>query len=299
MTTLYRYPCPDNNITCYPLDLTLPRGKWFIELWGAGTGNGAGYSSGILQVSQTLKLYVYLGGQEMPIGPQCGIGGYNGGGNASKYGLEYVPSRKVYYCRQSGGSGASDIRLIPNDLDSRIMVAGGSGGGSACNVTVNIHTGGCGGGLKGGTGTTSGTVTTHIIGYGGDQSNGGKGQHQGELGVGGAAEPSVISDCAAAGGGGYYGGGSGYDYELGAGGGGGSAYISGHKQCKPNSIRFQKPVMINGTSRMPQPQGGFDIGYIGTGVLRVTILSLACTKQLRPFASHFKLFIFLSLISVS
>ena len=284
MTTVYQYPCPDNNITCYPLDLTLHRGKWFVELWGAGTGNGAGYSSGILQISHTLKLYVYLGGQEMPIGPKCG--------------LEYIPASRTYSCRQSGGSGASDIRLIPNNLDSRIMVAGGSGGGSACNVTW-MHKGGCGGGLKGGTGTTSGSVTTHVIGYGGDQSKGGEGQNQGKSGVGGYAEPSSITECAAAGGGGYYGGGSGFENEYGAGGGGGSAYISGHSQCKLQSIRFQKPVMINGTSRMPQPEGGFDIGYIGTGVLRVTLISLGCTKQLWPFSSHFKLFFFLFNLSLS
>ena len=83
----------------YCEEIILPKGRYKFELWGANGGSEStfafgGYSSGILQVSQTLKLYVYLGGQEMPIGPQCGIGGYNGGGNASKYGLEYVPSRK-------------------------------------------------------------------------------------------------------------------------------------------------------------------------------------------------------------
>ena len=280
MSFLYKYPCPENNITCYPIELTLVPGQWKIELWGAGTNSGGGYTRGILSLYHKLTLYAYLGGQEMPYGDQCGVGGYNGGGNSTKTGIITTKN----YCRQSGGNGASDIRLTEGNLDSRIMVAGGAGGGSACKVTEVNHIGGFGGGLTAGSGSLSGeddATAKHIIGEGGTQDKGGTGIKEGSIGVGGEAQPSDASDCAGAGGGGYYGGGSGYDYEWGAAGGGGSSYIAGHKSCKSHQsiYYFKNPIMYKGNELMPQPEGEDKIGYIGQGAMRVTLVSSFCSNE--------------------
>ena len=102
-TTLYKYPCTDNNVSCHPIKFTLTLGVYQIELWGAGTSNGGGYTTGILEIKKELTLYAYIGGQEMPYGPSCGIGGYNGGGNSSEIGTFNN------FCRQSGGSGVITV----------------------------------------------------------------------------------------------------------------------------------------------------------------------------------------------
>jgi hypothetical protein len=52
-----------------------------------------------------------------------GVGGFNGGGRGSS-----GPQFYANYTSGGGGGGASDIRLSPNDISSRIYVAGGGGG---------------------------------------------------------------------------------------------------------------------------------------------------------------------------
>ena len=280
---LYEYPCPDNNVSCYPHEIDLSNGIYRIELWGSGTSNGGGYTTGIINIHQKLRVYAYLGGQEMPAGPFCGLGGYNGGGNSTKYG----PSTGQYPgCRQSGGSGASDIRLIEGDLSSRIMVAGGSGGSSACNF-VSFTKGGYGGSLNGGDGHyNSDWETPNSPGKGGGQENGGQGKNPGEFGIGGMAAATETTDCSGAGGGGYYGGGSGYHTEYTGTGGGGSSYISGHEGCliHESNYIFESTYMINGETKMPSPKGGFHpLGHYGPGYLRITQLSVLCTMHQQSF----------------
>ena len=271
---LIKYPCPENNISCHPVPLLLTRGKWKIELWGAGTTNGGGYTSGELSLMKMMTLFVFLGGQEMPPGDKSGYGGYNGGGNCTKFG------KMNSYYRQSGGSGATDIRIIENDIKSRIMVAGGSGGGSCDLYKIS---GGHGGGLIGGDGTYLITSPNTGYGKGGTQDEGGKGYLDGSLFEGASTTPASYSDCVGAGGGGYYGGGSGYDEGESATGGGGSSYISGYKDCKKHAsnIVFRKAVMIPGNESMPQPNGNAKNGYIGQGVARITFLSSFNTCKLK------------------
>ena len=272
---LIKYPCPENNISCHPIQLLLTRGKWKIELWGAGTTNGGGYTSGELSLMKAMTLFVFLGGQEMPIGTKSGYGGYNGGGNCTTFG------KTNSFYRQSGGSGATDIRTIENDISSRIMVAGGSGGGS-CDDIHKIP-GGYGGGLIGGNGTHNPIYPSTGYGKGGTQDEGGKGYKPGSLFEGAPTAPASSSDCVGAGGGGYYGGGSGYDKDVSASGGGGSSYISGYKDCikHASNIVFRKAVMIPGNESMPQPNGNAKSGYIGQGVARITFLSFFNTCKLK------------------
>ena len=238
---------------------------------GAGASNGGGYTSGILKTLSPLVLYGYLGGQEMPSGVYAGIGGYNGGGNSTKVGIY------AGYYRGAGGSGATDIRLTQDDLTSRIMVAGGAGGGHSCSF---ICDGGHGGGLNGGNGYSyENTYVEEMVGKGGSQFEGGVGKTKGELGIGGGSAPGERTDCAGSGGGGYYGGGSGFDAEYAGSGGGGSSYISGYDGCEkhPSMITFKKPNMIPGNESVPNPNGTNFTHYIGQGVIRITQLNCICS----------------------
>ena len=271
-TVSYPYPCPDNNITCHPLTITLDPGSWFIELWGAGASNGGGYTAGILPLYHKLTVYAYLGGQEMPTGDNAGYGGYNGGGNSTKIGK----FNNIY--RQAGGSGATDIRLTIGSYESRIMVAGGAGGGISCSPYSREA--GHGGGLIGGAGSYYPDIPTpDSPGQGGTQSDGGTGQTKGGFGDGASSSPSQNTDCAGAGGGGYYGGGSGYHNEYTGSGGGGSSYISGYDGCEihKSKLTFRYPKMIPGNELVPNPNGKDMIHYIGQGFMRITRLGYYCS----------------------
>ena len=287
----YHYPCPDNNITCHPIHLRLGPGSWKIELWGAGASNGGGYTAGILFLPSTQNFYAYLGGQEMPKGEYAGMGGYNGGGNSSVIGI----LNSQY--RGSGGSGASDIRLVEDDYQSRIMVAGGAGGGLPC---MHPLPGGYGGGLTGGDGTFNERFPEYsdfIVGRGGTQTSGGSGQNQGDIGVGAKSEPTRATDCAGAGGGGYFGGGSGYHWEVSGSGGGGSSYISGYQGCEDHQshLIFKQPILIPGNQSVPNPHGNDMIHYIGQGVMRITRFSYYCSR-VQIYNLSFRLFVLMVII---
>ena len=139
--------------------MTFSPGTYRVELWGAGTSAGGGYTSGQIHFFNVTKLYLYIGGVAQR-GELSGIGGYNGGGTSTIIG-KYAPDDAI---RQLGGDGATDIRFLKDSLDSRIMVAGGSGGGNS------IMKGGHGGGFIGGDGSaTVSDYTSTIIGRGGSQ----------------------------------------------------------------------------------------------------------------------------------
>ncbi|MCU0434992.1 MAG: HYR domain-containing protein [Bacteroidia bacterium] len=110
-----------------------------IKTWGAQGGanwvnnnNFGGFVQGTVAVTPGATLYVYVGGQ-----PLTGtVGGYNGGGAGDGAG--------------KGGGGGTDVRTISNDLNSRLIVAGGGGG---AGFWSSLHVvGGVGGGLNGGNG---------------------------------------------------------------------------------------------------------------------------------------------------
>lgn len=187
-------------------------GTYRMECWGgkgsrarangalSGTPGNGGYAYGILDLAESLTVYLYVGGAAGNAANRTGgIGGWNGGGSGGGDSDDDSGG---------GGGGASDIRLEAGNLYSRIMVAGGGGGvgwGS---------TGGGGGGIDGGSSSVAGgTQTGPWLGNGGGGGYGGSGYHGG-----------------AGGGGGYYGGnGSGRN---GGGGGGGSGFVSGMEGCR-------------------------------------------------------------------
>lgn len=180
--------------TRYPQIVHFPKGKYKLEVFGAGgitkspyTGTPAkgGYAAGEITLSADTVMYAFAGGKATE-----SIGGWNGGGNS--------------YADGAGGGGATDLRMGGYELSNRIIVGGAAGGKSSVDA-------GHGGGLVGG----SVPDGSYPGGKGGSQSEGGS--TNGALGVGG----SVIGSGACGGGGGYYGGGGGGMIMS---GGGGSSY---------------------------------------------------------------------------
>lgn len=254
--------------------ITLPRGEYKIECWGAGntsdgTARGA-YACGIFSCNKKEDVYIYVGGQgtEKIKTDNSPNGGFNGGGDGG------IVSGYKY--RGNGGNGATDVRVGGSDLSNRIIVAGGAGGGTdghggAPNGTngrsskySSYYSNGGGGATQssgGSGGTTSGT-SNYAIGSGfpgslGQGGQGGEGKYH-----------STYNYAGAGGGGGYYGGGGsgGGGYWCGGSnsGGGGSSYIGGVTSGK----------MISGANSMSSPSGGKEVGHSGAGYCRITCIEV-------------------------
>ena len=199
----------------YYIQNLLP-GEYLFECWGAqgGHSNGGkgGYTSGKIKLREITTLYIVVGSQGSQI-----AGGFNGGGNG---GIRYE------YADGYGGGGGTDIRLDPNDIEKRIIVAGGGGG--ACGHS-EINFGGHAGGIEGGSSRRleGDPYCNGSLSQGGDNNYGVK--WQGENGQSKTKPGWCGAEGNGGGGGGYYGGqtikaeGDASD----SGGGGGSSCISG------------------------------------------------------------------------
>lgn len=195
----------------------VPSGIKKITVDCVGARGGVGDNSSLLNLGGRVEcslsvtpgetLYIYVGGSGA-------TSGYNGGENTYETSYAYLYR----------GGGASDIRTISGDLNSRLIVAGGSGSNSA-----NSKKGGNGGGLIGAPGVSGGSFTAS----GGTQTSGGVNSwltaSNGSLGEGGPG--GSASYRAGSGGGGWYGGagGTGASGSGGkgcTGGGGGSSYTN-------------------------------------------------------------------------
>ena len=142
--------------------ITLPKGTYKLEVWGAQGGYRSsstygglgGYSVGTIELKSKQTAYIYVGGSGNTGGTS---GGFNGGGSRATY---------------SGGGGATDIRFNGSTLYARVIVAGGGGSDGATNKQ-----GMYGGGITGGTTTQSfgsgGGGATQTAGGTGGNSNAG------------------------------------------------------------------------------------------------------------------------------
>ncbi len=265
-------------------------GTYTIECWGASGGDAnyysgnlagrGGYVSGQIDLDMDDTFYIYIGGtgtRTYKYEGFVGYGGYNGGGTASNTGC--------------GGGGASDVRLVQDDLKTRIIVAGGGGG-------ENLYgTEGSKGGNAGGlTGLVfygryeSGSVSN----YGGTQTSGGTGVTSNGSLIGSNGSFGIGGDgYYGAGGGGWYGGSGGSNTPRGTmgeiAGGGGSSFISGYAGCRAvdsstgsvlsvsymtiggKQFIFSNMSMIDGGSNMNKPDGtGNETGHLGQGYCRIT-----------------------------
>lgn len=165
-------------------EITLPKGKYKLQCWGAQGGNvtgtyavngsKGGYSEGVLTLTETTKLYVFVGGQgtsytssATQTSTSVVNGGWNGGGagrRTSRYNSGDTDGRSF----PRGGGGATDISTVTSALSyssgrttrdsasllARCIVAGGGAGASARYTTVTTTT------------TTWKLVHTHTTLYG-------------------------------------------------------------------------------------------------------------------------------------
>lgn len=223
--------------------VTLPKGVYKLEVWGAqggsygtnSTGGNGGYSIGIITLTAETVLYIYVGGQGTysTTSGSFVAGGFNGGGKA---GYRYGGS----------GGGASDIRIGTDSLYSRVIVAGGGGGGWG----YSNYNGGVGGGISGGQG--SGYSSSYLAGAG-TQTAGGAGKG--------------------------YRSSSSYYYRGGGGAGGGSGFVWTGSNAPSGYLLGSEYYLtdastIAGNASMPSTSGGTETGHTGNGYARITAIKV-------------------------
>lgn len=249
--------------------VTLPKGTYKLECWGAqggysssnsgidvGMGGKGGYSAGTITLNQKTLIYIYTGGVGSISGNGKADGGFPNGGSS------WASSTNE---GAGGGGGSSDIRIGTDSLYARVIVAGGGGGGGEDN-----ETGGYGGGEIGGTsgsGTPgSQTAPSGYFGIGGHTSydgGGGGGGWYGAYPAGGQTTPATGSSGSDTSG---SPGGSGYVYTSAT----ASNYPSG---CLLNSSYYLSAAKtIAGNTSFTSPTGSSETGHSGNGYCRITVI---------------------------
>lgn len=246
--------------------VTLPKGTYKLECWGAqggysssnsgigvGMGGKGGYSAGTITLNQKTLIYIYTGGVGSISGNGKADGGFPNGGSS------WASSTSE---GAGGGGGSSDIRIGTDSLYARVIVAGGGGGGGEDN-----ETGGYGGGETGGTsgsGTPgSQTAPSGYFGIGGHTSYDGGGGWYGAYPAGGQTTPATGSSGSDTSG---SPGGSGYVYTSAT----ASNYPSG---CLLNSSYYLSAAKtIAGNTSFTSPTGSSETGHSGNGYCRITVI---------------------------
>lgn len=255
------------NYTGAVQSVTLPKGVYKLEVWGAegggsrlsgnsnsGLGGKGGYSVGTITLTEETNVYVYVGGAGGSSTNGNAAGGFNGGGQG------YASSSSE---PGNGGGGASDIRILANSLYNRVIVAGGGGGGGEDGGDAYGHGGGTSGvngsgSVSNGTQTAAGTNGGFGVGAGTNKGDGGGG------------------------GGGWYGGGTSQTSSVGGdtqGGGGGSGYVLTASSSKPSGYALGSQYYLTnantiaGNASMPSVSGGTETGHTGNGYARITVIS--------------------------
>ena len=267
--------------------ITLPKGQYQLECWGAQGGNGSGntsqpggkggYSKGIITLNKKTNLYLYTGGQ--------GLNGttYNSNGATTTGGFNGGGSTTSLNSRGSGGGG-TDIRIAVDSLYARVLVAGGGSGSSGYTTLAGF----AGGGISGKTYNNK-TYNGQDSPNGGDWYGGGGSQTQGgaantsysnyttagNFGQGGNYNSGSNTYYGSGGGGGWYGGGG----AIGVGGGGsGYIYTSSTASNYPSgcllnsSYYLTNAQTIAGNISFTSPTGTSEIGHTGNGYIRITVI---------------------------
>ena len=254
--------------------ITLPKGTYKLECWGAqggysssnsgievGMGGKGGYSVGTITLNQKTPIYIYAGGVGSISGNGKADGGFpNGGSSWASHTSEGA----------GGGGGSSDIRIGTDSLHARVIVAGGGGGGGEDN-----ETGGYGGGETGGTsgsGTPgSQTAPSGYFGIGGHTSydgGGGGGGWYGACPAGGQTTPATSNSG---------------DDTSGSPGGSGYVYTSSTAKnypngCLVNSTHYlTNAKTIAGNNSFISPTGSSETGHSGNGYCRITVIECNST----------------------
>lgn len=285
-------------------DFSLFQGRYKLEVWGAkggdsvgtrdnsdtsnGKGGLGGYSRGILQLSESEMIHVFVGGEGKPGNSNDGAttdGSFPDGGGTQ------TGHRKSATCVPGTGGGSTSIRITESTDYHRVIVAGGGGGASGDSLKTS--SGGFGGGEKGGncyfagnlldqgSGTQIGSTCGKGCGNVGDA---------GKFGKGATGKYMKGHDSGGGGGGGWYGGGSGGYGDLWdtSSGGGGSGWIFTESSFKTwqsgdssNASKFllnssyylTDALSLAGNKEFPKPDGnGTERGHSGDGYAKITPL---------------------------
>lgn len=138
--------------------VTLPKGRYKLQCWGAqggnvsgsytATGSKGGYSEGVLTLTEPTTIYVFVGGQGTSSSTSStsgtANGGWNGGGASVRY-SSYSSGGTYGNSYPRPGGGATDMCLVTSTMNyssgrtnrssasllSRFIVAGGGAGASA------------------------------------------------------------------------------------------------------------------------------------------------------------------------
>lgn len=147
--------------------VTLPKGKYKLQCWGAqggnvsgsytATGSKGGYSEGVLTITDPTTIYIFVGGQGTSSSTSStsgtANGGWNGGG-ASVRKSSYDSSDTYGESYPRPGGGATDMCLVTSTMNyssgrtnrssasllSRFIVAGGGAGASARYTEITTTT---------------------------------------------------------------------------------------------------------------------------------------------------------------
>ncbi len=257
-------------------------GSYKLEVYGAQGGyrtsstygGKGGYATGVLTLTDSSTLYVYVGGFGGNGSTGCGsticVGGFNGGGYRYKY---------------YGGGGGTDIRINNASLYARVIVAGGGGSDGASSKK-----GMSGGGTTGASSTENYTANSSYCGKGGNTTYSGYSSaytvasqatsglnsnslayYGGGFGFGGGGV-YLSSGYGGAGGGGWYGGsgtvpdGSGDD-DRGGGGGSGYVYTSSTASQYPSGCLLNSSHYLTSTSMTSGSRSG-------NGYAIITVVSI-------------------------
>lgn len=274
-------------------EVTLPKGTYKLQCWGAQGGNTSkigtfaaqqgpkgGYSEGIINITSEQKLFVFVGGQpEEAVQSTSSInGGWNGGGGSCQYDANEYPAVKVL----GAGGGATDIALVSSNMTysdyrtnrsqesllSRFIVAGGGGGMSAF-YNWDYSSGSAQSGNYGEGGGVNGLSTA--LGGGSQSSSRGI-----EAGFGfGATRTETYVGYSPAGGGGWYGAGLFYGSQIPGSGGSGFVNVAANAQYRPSGytgLELESGQTIAGNKSFPSVDGGSETGHSGNGYARITAI---------------------------
>lgn len=276
------------------LQMTLPKGIYKLEVWGSSSGTfdlenpsgvrsnassgTGGYSRGTLTLSASTTVYLVPGGI-----------GENGGRSRTT-----STATRLY---KTGSGGATDIRLLQNSVNNRVIVAGGGGeAGDQTNYTGTAPLTGGGGGGASGIGSTGryGGAGTQIAG-GATGTGYNLDNHwysDGSFGSGGYWSGNYDL-MVGLGGGGWYGGGAG-GYQTISGnpfpttihypGGGGSGFVltSATAGNTPSGYRLGSTYYLTDAETKTGYDSGNPItepdgttaenGHLGGGYIRITVI---------------------------
>lgn len=306
------YPCESHN-TCFPYEITLKKGFYLFECYGASggsfrgtsttqretTGTGCisqdivkrykgntectplnspgsgGYISAKLYIDEETLFYANIGGSGVYGNYPNTKGGYNGGGDCK-------------YINCGSGGGATDIRVIENEFTHRIIVAGGGGGTDDSAIRYKTETDNDGSGGSGGypegqsywvQGIYRNVVTNQTSGY--------------SFGIGESAKDDTLSEHDIAGaGGGWFGGYA--SLSTSGGGSGGSSFALLINSTIPSDVNYSFDV----TSKYVMYLNSFANGiWSGDGKIIITKLdSLSFTCQSKKTISRTSLLIFVIIL---